>query len=75
MWVTDISYIPTAEGWLYLAGVKDVFTCEIIGYAMGGRMTQELTTRALWRAVGHKRLAPRLIHHSDRGSQYCAHSY
>ena len=74
-WVTDITYIPTAEGWLYLAGVKDVFTCEIVGYAMDARMTQELTTRALWRAVSHKRPAPGLIHHSDRGSQYCAHSY
>lgn len=74
-WVTDITYIPTAEGWLYLAGVKDVFTCEIVGYAMDARMTQELTTQALWRAVSHKRPAPGLIHHSDRGSQYCAHSY
>ena len=74
-WVTDITYIPTGEGWLYLAGVKDVFTCEIVGYAMDARMTQELTTQALWRAVSHKRPAPGLIHHSDRGSQYCAHSY
>lgn len=75
VWVTDITYIPTAEGWLYLAGVKDVFTCEIVGYAMGKRMTQELTTQALWRAASHKRPAPGLIHHSDRGSQYCAHAY
>ncbi|WP_371876388.1 IS3 family transposase [Pseudoduganella chitinolytica] len=75
VWVTDITYIPTAEGWLYLAGVKDVFTCEIVGYAMGERMTQDLTTQALWRAVSYKRPAPGLIHHSDRGSQYCAHAY
>lgn len=75
VWVTDITYIPTAEGWLYLAGVKDVFTCEIVGYAMGERMTQELTTQALWRAASHKRPAPGMIHHSDRGSQYCAHAY
>ena len=40
VWVTDITYIPTGEGWLYLAGVKDVFTCEIVGYAMAERMTQ-----------------------------------
>jgi hypothetical protein len=75
VWVTDITYIPTAEGWLYLAGLKDVFTCEIVGYAMGERMTQELTTQALWRAVSRKRPEPGLIHHSDRGSQYCAHAY
>jgi putative transposase len=75
VWVTDITYIPTAEGWLYLAGVKDVFTCEIVGYAMADRMTQELTGQALSRAVQRKRPAPGLIHHSDRGSQYCAHDY
>jgi len=75
VWVTDITYIPTGEGWLYLAGVKDVFTCEIVGYAMGERMTQELTGRALFRAVQQKRPAAGLIHHSDRGSQYCALDY
>jgi transposase InsO family protein len=71
-WVTDITYIMTDEGWHYLAGVKDVFTCELVDYAMGARMTQDLTTQALWRAVRNKRPAIGLIHHSDRGSQYCA---
>lgn len=75
LWVTDITYISTDEGWLYLAGVKDVFTCEIVGYALGERMTQALTGQALWRAIQHKRPPPGLIHHSDRGSQYCAHDY
>jgi transposase InsO family protein len=75
VWVTDITYIPTGEGWLYLAGVKDVFTCEIVGYAMAARMTQDLTGRALFRAVQQKRPTVGLIHHSDRGSQYCAHGY
>jgi putative transposase len=75
VWVTDITYVPTSEGWLYLAGVKDVFTCEIVGYAMGERMTQELTGQALFRAVQQKRPAKGLIHHSDRGTQYCAHDY
>ncbi|KAI5911967.1 IS3 family transposase [Azoarcus sp. PA01] len=75
VWVTDLTYIPTGEGWLYLAGIKDVFTCEIVGYAMGARMTQELTAQALFRAVQQKRPAAGLIHHSDRGSQYCAHDY
>jgi len=75
VWVTDITYIPTQEGWLYLAGVKDVFTCELVGYAMGERMTRELTSRALFRAVQQKRPSAGLIHHSDRGSQYCSEEY
>jgi len=75
VWVTDITYIPTGEGWLYLAGVKDVFTCEIVGYAMAERMTQDLTGRALFRAAQQKRPVAGLIHHSDRGSQYCSHDY
>jgi len=74
-WVTDITYVMTDEGWLYLAGVKDVFTCELVGYAMGPRMTQDLTAQALWRAVRSKRPPPGLIHHSDRGTQYCADDY
>jgi transposase InsO family protein len=68
-WLVDITYVPTEEGWLYVAGVKDVFTCEIVGYAMSERMTQELTAQALWHAVRNKRPAAGLIHHSDRGSQ------
>jgi putative transposase len=75
VWVTDITYIATGEGWLYLAGIKDVFTCELVGYAMDQRMTQELTGRALFRAVQQKRPPAGLIHHSDRGSQYCARDY
>ena len=75
VWLTDITYIPTLEGWLYLAGVKDIFTCELVGYAMGERMTQELVAQALFRAVQQKRPAPGLIHHSDRGSQYCSYNY
>lgn len=75
VWVTDITYIPTKEGWLYLAGVKDIYTCEIVGYSMGSRMTKELVTNALIKAVRNKRPNRGLIHHSDRGSQYCARSY
>jgi transposase InsO family protein len=75
VWVNDITYIPTGEGWLYLAGVKDVFTCEIVGYAMANHMTQDLIGRALFRAVQQKRPAAGLIHHSDRGRQYCSHDY
>ena len=74
-WVTDITYVPTDEGWLYLAGVKDLFNGELVGYAQGERMTQSLVMQALFRAVAAKRPAAGLIHHSDRGSQYCAKDY
>lgn len=72
---TDITYIWTVEGWLYLAGVKDLATKEIIGHAMASRMTKELTHTALERAVRYRKPEPGCIHHSDRGSQYCATSY
>lgn len=75
VWVTDLTYVATGEGWLYLAGVKDVFTCEIVGYAMSDRMKPELPGRALFRAVQQHRPAVGTIHHSDRGSQYCAEEY
>jgi len=75
VWVADITYIPTGEGWLYLAGIKEAFTCEIVGYAMSERMTQALTAQALLWAVRQKRPPPGLIHHVDRGGQYCAHDY
>jgi len=74
-WLSDITYIPTEEGWLYLAGHKDLFTGEIVGYAMGNRITKNLVSQSLFRAVAAKRPGPGLIHHSDRGSQYCAHEY
>jgi len=74
-WLTDITYVPTGEGWLYVAGVKDLYTCEVVGHAMGARMTADLVTHALRKAVGAKRPRPGFIHHSDRGSQYCAHDY
>jgi len=74
-WVTDITYIPTDEGWLYLVGHKDLFTRELVGYALGERMTKQLVSESLFRAVAAKRPPKGLIHHSDRGSQYCAPSY
>lgn len=74
-WVTDITYIETAEGWLYLAGVKDVFNGELVGYAMAEHMATALVTQALFRAVVARRPLPGLIHHSDRGSQYCSQDY
>jgi len=75
VWVSDITYIPTGEGWLYLAGIKDLHTCEIVGYALAPRMTKELVECALFRAVSQHRPPRGIIVHSDRGSQYCAHDY
>ena len=75
VWLSDITYIPTDEGWLYLAGHKDLFTKEIVGYAMGQRMTKNLISESLFRAVETQRPAEGLMHHSDRGSQYCSYEY
>ena len=75
VWVSDITYIPTDEGWLYLAGHKDIFNGEIVGYAMGERLTRNLVSQSLFRAVVAKRPAKGLLHHSDRGIQYCSHEY
>jgi transposase InsO family protein len=75
VWLSDITYIPTEEGWLYLAGHKDLFTNEIIGYAMGERLTKNLISESLYRAMLAKRPATGLLHHSDRGSQYCSQEY
>jgi putative transposase len=72
VWASDITYVPTDEGWLYLAGHKDLFTSEIVGYAMGERMTRNLVSESLFRAVSHKHPAKGLMHHSDRGTQYCS---
>jgi len=74
-WVSDITYIPTDEGWLYLAGHKDLFNGEVVGYAMGERLTKNLVSESLFRAVAAKRPATGLIHHSDRGSQYGSYEY
>jgi len=75
VWLSDITYVPTDEGWLYLAGHKDLFNSEIVGYAMGERLTRNLVSQSLLKAVAVKRPAGGLIHHSDRGSQYCASEY
>lgn len=75
IWVADLSYVPTDEGWMYLAAVKDLYTCEIVGRALSERMSKELVSQALIQAVGTKRPGAGLIHHSDRGSQYCSHDY
>jgi len=75
VWVSDLSYVPTAEGWLYCAAHKDLFNGEIVGYALGSRITTELVSQSLLRSVAARRPPRGLIHHSDRGSQYCSPSY
>ena len=75
VWGTDITYIATDEGWLYLAGVKDFGSREIVGYEMSDRMTKELVQEALRKALRWRKPLPGCIHHSDRGSQYCSHDY
>src|SRR4030043_323893 len=75
VWGSDITYVPADEGWLYVAGHKDLYAGDIVGYAMGERLTRNLISQSLLRAVATKRPAQGLIHHSDRGSQYCSHEY
>lgn len=75
VWVSDITYIRTLEGWLYLAVVKDLYNNEIVGYSMGERMTKELVISALENGIKKKRPGKGLVHHSDRGSQYCSEAY
>lgn len=75
VWVTDISYIDTSEGWLYLATVKDIFTKDIVGWATANHMRTELCIKALESAIKRYRPQRGLIHHSDRGVQYCSKDY
>jgi putative transposase len=74
-WLADITYIPTAEGWLYLAVVLDMFSRRVVGWAMRDTMPQDLTLAALQMAISNRRPGPGLLHHSDRGSQYAARAY
>src|SRR4029079_1378629 len=74
-WVADTTYIPTEEGWLYLAVVLDLFSRRVVGWAMDERHNRALTLRALHMAAQRRRPPPGLIHHSDRGSQYASADY
>jgi transposase InsO family protein len=74
-WLSDITYIPTQEGWLYLAAVLDLFSRRIVGWAMSDRMTGDLTRDALKMAIHRRRPDLALIHHSDQGSQYTDSQY
>lgn len=74
-WVTDITYIPTGEGWLYLAVILDLCSRLVVGWAVSERITRELTLTALDMALIRRRPLHGLVHHSDRGSQYASGDY
>ena len=75
VWVSDITYVPTRAGWLYLATVLDLASRRIVGWAMRETLEAELAVSALQMAIGTRRPTPGLIHHSDRGSQYACAEY
>ncbi len=74
-WVTDITYIWTLEGWLYLAVILDLFSRRIVGWSMSERIDRRLVVDCLQMALAHRQPPDGLIHHSDRGSQYASHDY
>lgn len=74
-WVADITYIPTEEGWLYLAVTLDLYSRRVVGWAMSDRMSSDLTLSALRMAVQRRELDAHLVHHSDQGSQYTSSQY
>jgi putative transposase len=75
VWAGDLTYVWTAEGWLYLAVMLDLYSRTVIGWAMGHRLTVDLAKRALTMALANRKPTVGLLHHSDRGSQYAATSY
>ena len=75
VWTSDITYLWTDEGWLYLAIVLDLFNREVVGWSMKPRMTADIVTDALTMAWFRRRPAQGLMHHSDRGSQYASHAF
>ena len=74
-WAGDITYIPTDEGWLYLAGVIDLHSRRIVGWSMADHMQTDLVADALGMAIARRRPGPGLLHHSDRGVQYASDAY
>lgn len=75
VWVADITYVDTDEGWLYVAGILDRATRRCIGWAMGDSLHTALPLAALEMALAHRRPPPGLVHHSDRGVQYASQRY
>ncbi|GHO98727.1 transposase [Reticulibacter mediterranei] len=74
-WTTDITYIPTMQGWLYLAVILDLYSRAVVGWSMSGCCDEELVENALKMAVLRRRPKAGLLHHSDRGSQYTSRAY
>ena len=75
VWVSDITYIPTREGWLYLVCVLDLYSRKVVGWSMSERMTKDLVLCALEMALLRRRPDAELMHHSDRGSQYASEAF
>jgi transposase InsO family protein len=74
-WVSDITFVPTDEGWIYLAAILDLYSKKIVGWAMRDHMKTELVLAALMMALQRQKPKAGFIHHSDRGSQYASHTY
>ena len=75
VWVSDITYIKTLEGWLYLAVVMDLFSRKVVGWSLAKNMAVKMVKGALSMAIGRRKPNPGLIHHSDRGTQYACNEY
>ncbi|MFS8368634.1 DDE-type integrase/transposase/recombinase [Acetobacter indonesiensis] len=74
-WTADITYIWTCEGWVYLVVMLDLFSRRVIGWNLEVRMTANLATTALQRAIALRQPPPSCVHHANRGSQYCSEAY
>ncbi len=75
VWAADVTYLPTKEGWFYLAVVLDLYSRMVVGWAMAERNDEELTMAALKIAIDQRRPEPKLLHHSDRGTTYASGGY
>lgn len=75
IWVSDITYVSTDEGWLYVAGILDAHSRRVVGWAMGDSLSTDLPLRALQMALHHRQPSEDLLHHSDRGCQYASERY
>lgn len=75
LWVSDITYLWTEEGWMYLTCILDLYSRKIVGWSMSSRMTKEFVMEALQMAIRQRCPGGDLLHHSDRGSQYCSGAY
>ncbi len=75
IWVSDITYVWTLEGWMYLTCILDLYSRKVVGWSMSSRMTKEFVMEALEMAIRQRCPGTDLLHHSDRGSQYCSEKY